>query len=119
MPTIKAHSASSESGSHARTKTRAIAPQRKTSKLAPDGLPWPPGYFDKTPRIKFEDALAKHGVRPNHYHKGWPIYTEAETSRPEFRSEIMNESREEQEAWKAEWNAREAAAGTKLRRAAS
>lgn len=78
------------------------------SSKAPDGRPWPEGYFDRTPRMTFEAALGQYGVRPNHYHKGWPVYTDAEASLPEFRSPIADEPAEVQEYWNAQWEKWEA-----------
>jgi hypothetical protein len=94
------------------TIRRSAKRQKSGRRLAPDGLPWPPGYFDQKPRMTFSAALKKHGVRPNHYHKGWPVYTKAETTRPEFHSDIMDEPQEIQDAWNAEWERRESSLGS-------
>jgi len=85
------------------TLSRDVFEQQKQFALAPDGLPWPPGYFDRMPRETFEDALKNYGVRPNHYKWGWPIYTEAETKRPEFINTIPPESPELEAEWRADW----------------
>lgn len=53
--------------------------------LAPDGLPWPEGYFDRQPKQSLEEAIAMYGVRPRHYFHGWPGYTLEETLRPEYK----------------------------------
>lgn len=72
-------------------------------RLAPDGLPWPPGYFDCRPRKTFEEALAAYGVRPNHYFKGWPVYTDVEASKPEFKAVLPDEPPELEEKWRKDW----------------
>jgi hypothetical protein len=77
-------------------EARAVPP------LAPDGLPWPEGYHDRPPRITLEEAIARFGVRPSRYFKGFPCYTQEEASRPEFRSGLPEESAEVQAAWNAE-----------------
>jgi len=77
--------------------------KQKVPALAPDGLPWPPGYFDCMPKETFEQALANYGVRPNHYLKGWPVYTQAERDNPAYICTIPPESPELEAKWKAEW----------------
>jgi hypothetical protein len=52
--------------------------------LAPDGLPWPAGYFDKKPRVTLEEAIRSNGVRPSRYRNGFPIYTIDEFKNPNF-----------------------------------
>ena len=87
---------------------RAVDNYRRTvpsSPLAPDGLPWPPGYFDRAPRKTFDEALKEYGVRPNQYIKGWPVYTAAETTRPEYKGVIPEEAPELEQLWKDEWEA--------------
>lgn len=82
--------------------TRA-ANSRQQTELAPDGLPWPKGYFDRPARETVEEATAKYGVRPSEYYKGWPCYTAEETERPEFKSQLPEEPIEVQEQWRKEW----------------
>jgi len=79
-------------------EARALPP------LAPDGLPWPEGYHDRPPRITLEQAIARFGVRPSRYFKGFPCYTQEEASRPEFKSGLPDEPPEVQAAWQAEWD---------------
>lgn len=55
-----------------------------TPPLAPDGLPWPEGYFDKPPRVSIEDATKRNGVRPSRYLLGRPYYTVEECENPNF-----------------------------------
>ena len=78
--------------------------QQSQSALAPDGLPWPPGYFDRMPRETFEEALQHYGVRPNRYMLGWPVYSEAETTRSDFKNIIPDESPENEAYWSAVWD---------------
>lgn len=55
-----------------------------TPPLAPDGLPWPEGYFDKPPRVTIEDATRRNGVRPRIYLGGRPLYTQEDLDNPNF-----------------------------------
>lgn len=68
--------------------------------LAPDGLPWPPGYFDVNPKMTFEKALAKYGVRPNHYFKGRPVYTQAERDNPACKITVPPEPGNSEARWR-------------------
>ena len=56
----------------------------KTLPLAPDGLPWPEGYFDRTPVLTLEEAIARFGVRPSCYRHGRPVYTPADRENPNY-----------------------------------
>src|ERR1043165_4262909 len=78
-------------------------PRVKRSKRAPDGLPWPKGYFDRPPRQTLEEALRIHGVRPTEYYKGWPCYSPEETALPDYKSKLPDEPPELQEQWRKEW----------------
>ena len=89
----------------------ATAPQIKAHEaLAPDGLPWPKGYFDRTPRQSLEEAIAMYGVRPSEYWKGWPGYSLEEMALPDFKSLPPPEAPELIEEWRKEcddWDAKQ------------
>lgn len=88
-----------------KASVRAVANATKAANgsLAPDGLPWPKGYFDRPARQSLEDAIAKYGVRPCEYYKGWPCYTWEETALPEYKGKLPDEPVELQEQWRREW----------------
>jgi len=68
--------------------------------LAPDGLPWPEGYFDRIPpRETIEEATERYGVRPTRYFHGRAGYTTEEWSRPEFKVKLPDEPEEVQELY--------------------
>jgi len=69
-----------------------LPPNGVRTSLAPDGLPWPGGYFDKKPRITLEKAIQKNGVRPHHYYCGWPVYTQAERDNSNYIFPYPDES---------------------------
>jgi hypothetical protein len=69
---------------------------------APDGLPWPEGYFESPPKKTLEEATAEYGVRPRIYFKGWPLYSTAETNLPEFKVQLPDEPPEVLAEW-ASW----------------
>ena len=52
--------------------------------LAPDGLPWPTGYFDKKLRVTLEEAIKSSGVRPSMYRNGVPVYTDEDCKNPNY-----------------------------------
>ncbi|MEI6233087.1 MAG: hypothetical protein WCT04_08540 [Planctomycetota bacterium] len=52
--------------------------------LAPDGLPWPEGYFDSKLRVTLDDAIARSGVRPSKYMFGRPLYTQEDRDNPNY-----------------------------------
>jgi hypothetical protein len=56
-----------------------------TPALAPDGLPWPEGYFDRPPRVTLEEAIRTFGIRPSCYYMGRPSWTPEERRNPAFR----------------------------------
>jgi hypothetical protein len=60
--------------------------------LAPDGLPWPPGYFDREPRVSLEESIKVHGIRPSRYWKGFPVYTAEDCQKPNYKSPYPSES---------------------------
>jgi hypothetical protein len=64
---------------------------RVNKSLAPDGLPWPEGYFDCPPRITLNDAIRRRGVRPSKYFKGMPLYTDADRQNPGYISPYPSE----------------------------
>ena len=110
MSTFDSHSPTQDSSAVANPKQmEATAPQIKAhAALAPDGLPWPKGYFDRTPRQSLEEAIAMYGVRPSEYWKGWPCYTPEDAARPEYKGTFPDEPIELQEQWRkeeAEWEA--------------
>src|SRR5438067_1478013 len=98
MPVIKAQK-SPPASKPARRAKRAV----KRSTLAPDGLPWPEGYFDQAPKQTLEEAIEIYGVRPTHYVFGRPGYTPEEYARPEFKCKMPDEPIELQEKWRKEW----------------
>lgn len=105
MSTAKAIQDPSPSKSH-----RSAKRVTKKSTLAPDGLPWPEGYFDRPPRQTFEEAIAIHGVRPSHYRYGWPAYTLADMALPGFKSAPPPEPPELEKKWRKEcddWDAKQ------------
>ncbi len=53
--------------------------------LAPDGLPWPDGYFDRPLKVTLEETIADCGVRPSKYLCGRPLYTISDRQNPNFR----------------------------------
>ena len=98
-------------GNEAKSAANAAGLPPGTPALAPDGLPWPEGYFDRPPRMTLEQAIAVHGVRPSRYYKGFPCYTQEDAGRPEFRSGLPEESPEDRAEWEAElaaWEAQKA-----------
>jgi len=69
--------------------------------LAPDGLPWPEGYFDRIPpKQTIEEATKQFGVRPNRYAHGRPCYSTKETSLPQYKGVIPKESPETEELYR-------------------
>lgn len=71
--------------------------------LAPDGLPWPEGYFDTAPKINLEEAVQRYGLRPKKYFGGLPVYTSDQMEDPKFKMVIPPESPELEAQWQAEW----------------
>ena len=70
--------------------------------LAPDGLPWPEGYFDRIPpKQTLEEATTMYGVRPTLYSHGWPCYTMAETQMPEYKGRLPDEPEEVQALYRS------------------
>ncbi|MCY3020455.1 MAG: hypothetical protein NTW87_15655 [Planctomycetota bacterium] len=53
--------------------------------LAPDGLPWPEGYFERTPVVPLEEATRRFGVRPRRYCHGRPVYTDEDARNPAYK----------------------------------
>ena len=74
------------------------------SALAPDGLPWPVGYFDGPVKITMEQAVAAHGVRPSIYKYGRPVWQPLEYTNPNFKSVLAEEPPELIEKWTRELN---------------
>ena len=78
---------------------------QKDHPLAPDGLPWPEGYFDTAPKCThFKRRSQIHGIRPRNYLGGLPVYTTEDTQDPNFKMTIPDESPELEAQWEAEWN---------------
>ena len=77
--------------------------------LAPDGLPWPEGYFDRPIKVPLEDAIRQFGVRPSHYVHGVPIWSPEERRNPAFRWPYPPEP-----VWAADLAAEEAAEASKV-----
>lgn len=70
-------------------------------KLAPDGLPWPKGYFDRVPpRVTLEEAIRNCGVRPKLYRHGVPVYSVEDMSNPNYKFPLPSEDK-----WVAELDA--------------
>jgi hypothetical protein len=63
----------------------------RATPLAPDGLPWPEGYFDRIPKVTLEEAIAEYGVRPSRYHFGLPSYSEDDCRKPNFKDKLPPE----------------------------
>ena len=77
-------------------------PSATPSPLAPDGLQWPEGYFDRIPpKQTIEDATAMFGVRPTLYAHGWPCYTTEETMKPEYKGALPDEPEEIQALYRS------------------
>lgn len=65
---------------------RRTAKSKARPKLAPDGLPWPEGYFDRVPpRVTLEEAMRDSGVRPKLYRHGVPVYDEEDCSNSNYK----------------------------------
>jgi len=58
---------------------------RPAPALAPDGLPWPEGYFDRAPVLTLEEAIREFGVRPSRYILGRPAWSPDERRNPAFK----------------------------------
>lgn len=95
----KAEHVSEDSAKYGAKRKSAKAKPRP--KLAPDGLPWPEGYFDRVPpRVTLEQAIRDSGVRPRFYSHGVPRYTQEDYSNPNYRFPYPSE-----DAWVAELGA--------------
>ena len=105
MSDLKTHSQVPASGNASRSKKASAraSDKLKSTKLAPDGLPWPKGYFDSPVRQSLEEAVEMYGVRPTEYYKGGPCYSAEETARPEYKGKLPEEPAELQEQWRKEW----------------
>jgi hypothetical protein len=87
---------------------RSAKAKRAHKELAPDSLPWPKGYFDRTPRQTLEEAISIHGVRPSQYRFGWPVYTLEDMALPGFKSLPPPEPPKLERQWRKEcdeWDA--------------
>jgi hypothetical protein len=74
------------------------------SALAPDGLPWPEGYFDGPVKITLEQAIEAHGIRPSVYKRGRPVWQLHELQNPNYTSTLPEEPPELVAKWTREAN---------------
>ena len=72
--------------------------------LAPDGLPWPDGYFDRPLKITLEQAIEDHGIRPSVYKRGRPVWQLHEVTNPNYKSTLPEEPPELVEKWAKEFS---------------
>ncbi|HLX59686.1 MAG TPA: hypothetical protein VKX17_00255 [Planctomycetota bacterium] len=66
--------------------------QAQHAPLAPDGLPWPEGYFDFPIRVTLEEAIKRNGIRPSKYSHGRPLYTAEDRQNPKYIFEYPPET---------------------------